>query len=350
MTPIHERIQMSTPVYYRALVALFIGGVVAFGLEYCVQPIIPILAEEFGLSPTRASLAVTFGTGGMALAMIAIGMYAKRMRRRYTMYTALVGAIVLAVGISVCPYFEGVLAMRVLQGILLAGFPAMAIAYINEEFDTCIVATTVGVYISGTSIGGLLGRFILSSLTDYMKWSHALLVLCSVYAILTVVFIWLLPREQFVQRQLAKAKDEGEQERLGFYALLSAWKDKSLRPVLGMAMLVMGAFVCTYNFITYVLIAEPYNWSKTTVGLVYFLYLLGTCSSTTMGLMADRWGNRKAFIAACLAMLVGLLISSFIPTVWKLVGIGTFTFGFFGAHSTACSWAGKVGSVDKGII
>ena len=34
-----ERIQSKTTEYYKAIIALFIGSLIAFGVEYCVQPI-----------------------------------------------------------------------------------------------------------------------------------------------------------------------------------------------------------------------------------------------------------------------------------------------------------------------
>lgn len=34
----------------------------------------------------------------------------------------------------------------------------------------------------------------------------------------------------------------------------------------------------------------------------------------------------------------------------KLLGIGLFTYGFFGAHSAACSWSGRLDKSDKARI
>lgn len=62
-----KKIHSGTKDYRQAIVALFLGSMVAFGSEYCVQPIIPLLAESFSLDPATASLAVSFGTGGWPL-------------------------------------------------------------------------------------------------------------------------------------------------------------------------------------------------------------------------------------------------------------------------------------------
>lgn len=356
-------ITLGSSDYYKALIALFIGGMVCFGLEYCVQPIIPVLAEEFHLAPARASLSVTFGTGGMAIAMLAIAMYARRMPRRKVMMVALGGAIILAIGIAFCEYFYAILPLRALQGILLAGFPAMAVAYVNEEFDPTIIATSVGVYISGTSIGGLIGRLLLSALTDHMSWRYALLILCALYALLLIAFFWLLPKEQeertFFKKTTAEVKStlgamavakEDDSKRNLWVTMRLVWADARVRWIIMIAMFIMGSFVCTYNFITYVLINEPYSWSRTTIGFIYLLYFLGAVSSTVMGIIADKYSQKAAFLLSVCIMILGSLISIGEPVLSKIGGLGCFTLGHFGAHSTACSWAGKVGKIDKGII
>ena len=152
-TNTYTRITKDSPKYKRSLVALFIGSLFAFGTEYCVQPVIPVIGAEFGLSPTAASLAVTVGLSGMAFAMILIAMWSYRLHRKKTMVYGLSGALALAFGIAVSIQFKWILIMRLMQGMLLAGFPTMAITYIQEEFDPRIIATTVGVYVSGSSVG-----------------------------------------------------------------------------------------------------------------------------------------------------------------------------------------------------
>ena len=71
-TQVRNYIEKGTGEYWRAIVMLFLGSVAAFGAEYCLQPIIPVLAKEFDLMPATASLAMSFGTAGMAMAMIGL--------------------------------------------------------------------------------------------------------------------------------------------------------------------------------------------------------------------------------------------------------------------------------------
>lgn len=337
-----EKIQRGSRDYRFAILALFFGSLAAFGTEYCVQPIIPVFTDTFGLDPAEASLAVSFGTGGMACAMLLIASFARRLPRKKIMAFGLITSAVLAILMALSPAFIPILILRLIQGILLAGFPALAVAYINEEFDAFILGAVIGIYVSGTSVGGLAGRVILSTFTDFFSWRVALLIFGILYTGIGIAFLLLLPEPR---KKLDKAgKIAGWQE---FGRLL---RNRRLLGVYFIAFCVMGSFVCTYNFISYILLAPPYELSQTAIGSIYALYFLGTAASTIMGRLSDRLSGGPVICISVLCMMAGALVSLAAPLALKLVGIGLLTYGFFGAHSVACGWAGRLDSSDKARI
>lgn len=340
--PAAEKIQHGSQDYRLAIIALFFGSLAAFGTEYCVQPIIPVFTETFNLTPATASLAVSFGTGGMACSMLLIASFAKRLSRKRVMAAALIASAILTILMSLSPDFIPIIGLRLLQGILLAGFPALAVAYINEEFDVAIIGAVVGIYVSGTSIGGLVGRVLLSTLTDFFSWRTALLIFGILYTVIGLAFLILLPKP--------KHKLEKNGSIAGWHEFHHLLTNHRLIGIYLIALCIMGSFVCTYNFISYVLLAPPYSLSQTAIGFVYALYFLGTAASTIMGTLADRLSNGPVLCISILCMLVGALISLGTPLTVKLSGIGLLTYGFFGAHSVACGWAGRLSTSDKARI
>ena len=76
----------------------------------------------------------------------------------------MIGAAILTIMIGFSGSFEAILGMRLIQGLLLAAFPSLIIAYINEEFEPFNVGTVIGIYISGTTVGGLFGRLVVSAI------------------------------------------------------------------------------------------------------------------------------------------------------------------------------------------
>ena len=80
--------------------------------------------------------------------------------------------------------------MRLIQGLLLAAFPSLIIAYINEEFEPFNVGTVIGIYISGTTVGGLFGRLVVSAITDFVSWRMGLIVIGILYLAVGYCFFY----------------------------------------------------------------------------------------------------------------------------------------------------------------
>jgi YNFM family putative membrane transporter len=55
----------------------------------------------------------------------------------------------------------------------------------------------------------------------------------------------------------------------------------------------MGAFVTTYNYVTYYLIRAAYRLSHTVVGFIFVVYLVGIFASAWIGSLADRVGRAR---------------------------------------------------------
>ncbi len=55
-------IKRGTPQFMRVTLALFSAGLATFALLYCVQPILPVLSNEFGVSPASSSISLSIST------------------------------------------------------------------------------------------------------------------------------------------------------------------------------------------------------------------------------------------------------------------------------------------------
>lgn len=335
-----EYIKTGSQIYWRTLFIIFLGSMAAFGAEYCVQPIIPVIATSFGLNAVEGSLAVSLGLMGMSVSMLLIAGLAPRFDRKLATTIGLIGAAVLTILIGFSNSFEVILGMRLVQGILLAAFPSLIIAYINEEFEPFNVGTVIGIYISGTTVGGLFGRLVVSALTDLISWRAGLIVIGLLYLAIGVSFFICLPKPNY-QRII---KPGGLQLLKTFKTALA---NKKLVRIYLVAFLIMGSFVAVFNFISYVLLAPPYSLSQTVVGLLFVVYLFGTFSSAYMGKLSDERGNGQVLVFGLLVMLIGSLLTMAGPLWLKFIGLAIFTFGMLGSHSVACGWVGKLNQGDK---
>lgn len=320
--------------FWRANVALFASGFSVFALLYSVQPLLPVFAAEFGLHAGESSLALSVSTGVLAVAMLLASFVADRWGRKPLMTASLLVAAALGLAIAIMPGWGGILALRALLGLSLAGVPAVAMAYLAEEMEADGFGFSMGLYIGGNAIGGMSGRLLVGVLADYTSWRFALGALAVVALANAALFWWLLPTPRH-----SPARRQGPAAPLR--ALARPFRDLGLALLFIEAFLIMGAFVTLYNYASFRLLAEPYGLSQAAVSLIFILYLAGTGSSAWIGALAGRLGRRKVLWLMIVVMAAGLALAWLSPLPLIVAGIALFTFGFFGAHSIASAWVGR---------
>jgi MFS transporter, YNFM family, putative membrane transport protein len=322
--------------FRKTILALFLGSFVTFADLYSTQPVIPVFAKQFGVSPAMASLTLSFATGTLALCLLLVSFFSENIDRKKIMGTALTLSALLSICVSfIQDDLYILIAIRAIQGAVLAGFPAIAMAYINEEFHPKSLGYVMGIYVSGSSIGGLAGRLIVGVLTDHFSWNIAIGSLGALSLIISLAFWLMLPPSQHAVRvrvSLSRIK----------ISLINNLRNNRLVLLFGMAFLLMGSFVTVYNFVGIPLMGPPYHLSQTLIGFIFIIYLVGTFSSTWMGKLADQYGRRGVLLIGIAIMLMGALLTLLAPLLLKIMGLALFTFGFFGAHSIASSWVGSL--------
>ncbi|MFZ2950315.1 MAG: MFS transporter, partial [Desulfuromonadaceae bacterium] len=327
-------VRVGTSAFRRINVALFCAGFVTFVTLYNVQPLLPLFAQEFGVSPAVASLPLSFSTIALALGMLIAGTVSETLGRRQVMTVALFLTSLLAVATLFSHSFESLLLLRLLQGIVLAGVPSVAMAYLGEEMDAQAIGHAMGLYISGNALGGMSGRIGSALLCEYVPWHSAIALIGVGSLLLSLVFLKSLPPStNFRQRPFRL--------QYLFTSLLQHLHDPGLFCLYALAFLSMGGFISLYNYIGFRLLAPPYSLSQFQVSLIFLVYLLGSFSSGVVGSLIHRFGRPFMIRLALSVMLGGTLItlSGSLPLI--VAGVGVFTCGFFSAHAIASSWVGR---------
>jgi YNFM family putative membrane transporter len=224
--------------------------------------------------------------------------------------------------------------LRLFQGIVLAGVPSVAMAYLGEEMDAQAIGHAMGLYISGNALGGMTGRIGSALLCSYVPWHSAIALIGCISLLFSVVFLKSLPRStNFAQRPFRL--------RYLFTSLYQHLQDPGLLCLYALAFLSMGGFVSLYNYIGFRLLAAPFNLSQFQVSLIFLVYLLGSFSSGVVGGLIHRFGRPFMIRLTLSVMLAGTLttLSGSLPII--VAGVGIFTCGFFSAHAIASSWVGR---------
>ncbi|MEQ9865474.1 MFS transporter [Pectobacterium aroidearum] len=334
-------IARGTPQFMRVTLALFSAGLATFALLYCVQPLLPVLSQDFGISPATSSLSLSVSTVMLAFGLLFTGPLSDTIGRKNVMVVSLMLAALCTVICAFMTSWNGILTMRAMIGLSLSGVAAVAMSYLSEEIHPSVLAFSMGLYISGNSIGGMSGRLVSGVLTDYFPWRVAIGTI-GVLALIAAITFWrILPESRHFRPGSLRPKTLLLNSKLH-------WRDAGLPLLFLQGFLLMGAFVTLFNYIGYRLLAPPYLLSQAVVGLLSVVYLTGSYSSPKAGALTARYGRGPVLSISILLMLTGLGITALTPVFAIFGGMMLFTAGFFAAHSVASSWIGQRARRAKG--
>ncbi|MDC7862560.1 MFS transporter [Pantoea ananatis] len=339
--PSSDWIVRGTRPFMRVTLALFSAGLATFALLYCVQPILPVLSAQFGIYPAASSISLSISTAMMALGLLVTGPLSDAIGRKSVMVTALLLAAICTLLSATMTSWHGILLMRGLIGLSLSGVAAVGMTYLSEEIHPSVVAFSMGLYISGNSIGGMSGRLISGVLTDFFSWRIAIAAI-GCFALAAALMFWkILPESRHFRPSSLRPRHLTINFRLH-------WRDAGLPLLFAEGLLLMGAFVTLFNYIGYRLLGAPWHLSQAVVGLLSVVYLTGSWSSPKAGALTSRFGRGPVMFGSTFIMLMGLLLTAFNGIALIFIGMMLFTAGFFAAHSVASGWIGTRARRAKG--
>ncbi|MCY7395459.1 MAG: MFS transporter [Nocardioides sp.] len=315
----------------RISVALFAAGVATFALLYSTQALLPPIADEYDVGTASSTLSLSLTTLGLGATLLAAGPLSDVVGRTALIHLSLVSSVLVAAASALAPTWHVFLALRLLEGITLAGLPAVATAYLREELHPATHSRAVGLYVGGTALGGMAGRLLTGLVGEPFGWRWALASTALVGLGCAVVVRLLLPASQrFVPAPA------------GTRALLrmtrKAVSDPALLALYGIGGCSIGVLVAVFNTLGFRLADAPFHLGLAAASLVFLVYPLGSVSSVVFGKLADDHGRRSVLPAGCAVAVVGVLLTIPSSLVAIIGGLALLTIGFFAVHGVASGW------------
>lgn len=339
MTSDDTRLSPGDPGYRRIMVAAATAGLASFNAMYLTQSVLPSIHDGLGVSPTTAALTVSATTGMLAVAVVPVSILSERVGRRRVLQVSVLLATGLSLLLALAPGIGTLIGLRALQGVAVAGVPAVMMSFLSEEIRSDHLARVMGLYIAGTTIGGLLGRLVPSGVLSFTDWRGAVLAGGAVAFALGLVCLWALPSERNFTPKRITLRHELE-------AFRRHWHDRRLVALFILPFLMMGVFVSLYNYLGFRLTGD-FGLSGAVAGAVFVLYLSGTWSSARAGALVTRYGASRVMVTGVALSVLGLLLALVPNLVVTVVGALLFTASFFAVHSTASTLVGQIAERDR---
>ncbi|MCL6421098.1 MFS transporter [Aestuariirhabdus haliotis] len=334
-------IEIRTPLFWHTTLALSLGSFMVFANIYTTQPMLPLLSEQFGVSPLMASWSLSLTTLMLACSLLIYGPLSDAIGRRGLMLGSLAGVLLVTLALGFVDDFYSLLLLRMLQGLLLGGFPAIAIAYMGDEYSKPAMGIAVGIYISGNTLGGIGGRLIGGFMTDLAGWQSSFLLMSVISLICLLVLIALLPKSQHFTRKPFR-----------FCNLLADMGAHIGNPMLLLAYLIGGfnffIFINQYSYATFLLSAPPYNLSASFLGMLFLCYLSGTLASALSGQATRCFSLPLCMLLGIGVFMAGTLLTLLTSLSMVLIGLLVNSVGFFFCHSVASAWVSHNAGFSRG--
>lgn len=327
--------------FWKIIISLLMASLFIFANMYAVQPLLPVFVEEFQVSVSVSSLALSLTIVGLIIGLVVLGFFSDRNGRRIYIIYSLLGSAIPFFIIPLTESFTIFLFLRFVQGFALAGVPAAALAYISEEIDRKNIAYATALYISSNALGGMLGRVLTGFLTDLFSWQAAFFFFAVTGLVLFAGVLLLLPKSQnFTPSDLTFAKD--------IQGFLFHLKNPSLLTVFGLGAVLQISFTGVWTYLPFYLQSPPYEMSLRAISYLFFAYGIGVIGSPIAGRAAERFGLHKVRMHGVFILSFGVLMT-LSPYFWMIVvGLCVTCLGFFTSHSLTAASVGQEAAHHKG--
>jgi MFS transporter, YNFM family, putative membrane transport protein len=326
--------EVGSKEYRRLVWALLCAGIACFAALYAPQGVLPLVAQDLRVSEAQSALLVSTGTVGLAAGVLPWSWVADRIGRLTAMRVAMLASAVLGLAWIAFPGFEGMLVLRLLQGLALGGIPGLAITYLHDEVSPSHATVAAATYVSGTTLGGICGRMLAGPVAEVWGWRWGVALAWLVAALGSVAFVVLAPSARgFVRERGTRAAGVARNVAVNL-------RDPGMLALYAQAFLLMGGFVAVYNYLGFRLEAEPFGLSAGLTSLLFLAYLAGTFSSRKAGQLAGKLGRGRVLALSSGVMVLGIVLSLPDNLASIVIGLVVLTAGFFGAHAIASGWVG----------
>ena len=299
-------------------------GLIVANLYYC-QPLIVLIAREFGIPEADAGTITYLTQAGYAIGlffMVPLG--DKIERKKQILITTFASVIALIVAATAQSY----LVLEIAS--LLIGITSIVPQLILPLAASLSAAEergkVVGTIMSGLLVGILLSRTLSGFIGEVWGWRSMFWIASGIGLALFFVM-----KKQF---PYSKPVFEGSYGKL----LESLFTLIKTQPLLREATLInvfsFAQFGAFWTTMVLLLSASPFNFNSATIGLFGIVGASGALAAPLVGKIGDKGNSRVAVGYGCLLMLLSFIIFYFSSTsvIGIIIGIVFVDIGLQGVH------------------
>lgn len=305
-------------------------GALAFVQVYSVQSILPVLMQEFHAS--AATVGSTVGATILAVALMSpfLGMISDAFGRKMFIVGSIIFISIPTLALSFVHSISWLWWLRFVQGLAVPGITVVLLAYIGEEFSGNPRIRLMSFFVSGTVLGGFLGRFLMGYLTEFIGWRHAFMIM-GIISLLGGILVW---------RNLPASKQFEAKPQIST-ALKTLWHHLHNRYVLAACALgfcVLFSLVGCFTYINLYLDQPPYNLSSSQLANIFAVYLIGMIITPLSARLIIKFGTNLTVLMAMSLSIFGVLLTLLHPLWMIVLALAVMSSGIFITQSSTITY------------
>ncbi|WP_370389204.1 MFS transporter [Snodgrassella alvi] len=305
-------------------------GALAFVQVYSVQSILPVLMQEFHAS--AATVGSTVGATILAVALMSpfLGMISDAFGRKMFIVGSIIFIAIPTLALSFVHSISLLWWLRFVQGLAVPGITVVLLAYIGEEFSGNPRIRLMSFFVSGTVLGGFLGRFLMGYLTEFIGWRHAFMIM-GIISLLGGILVW---------RNLPASKKFEAKPQVST-ALKTLWHHLHNRYVLAACALgfcVLFSLVGCFTYINLYLDQPPYNLSSSQLANIFAVYLIGMIITPLSARLIIKFGTNLTVLMAMSLSIFGVLLTLLHPLWMIVLALAVMSSGIFITQSSTITY------------
>ena len=326
---------MKTP----SLFAILFTTILAYATFYLPQPILPLLAAEFGVTSTDAALLMAVTMLPLGFAPIFYGYLTEYVSTKRLLLASVSLLAVNQALLAVAGAFWTMIVLRFVQGLLLPAVFTSLMTYSANAATAARVRNAINIYISATIFGGFAGRLLGGVISDILEWRWAFILTSGLLAV-ACALLNTLPEDT-----------RPDVTRIEFDAAQRILSRPFYRDAYVCIFLVFFVFASILNYIPFRLKSLDPDISESVLALVYLGYLSGSLIAFNGARIADWFGGELRGITAGLALLMTGLLGTLLPSLAM-----TFVFAFlmcaafFLVHSLLAAFINHHTATARGVV
>ncbi len=305
-------------------------GVFAFLQVYSIQAILPVLMMDFTATEVQAGMIV--GATILAIAIMSpfLGMLSDAVGRKSFIVGALLFLAIPTALIAQSPNIGWMGMWRFMQGLSVPGITVVTIAYIGEEFEGRALTELMSFYVSGSVLGGFMGRFLLGHLHELIGWRAGYYVMAGMTLIGALWVGKMLPASRHF---VANPKFRSAMQTLGEH-LVNRYVVTSC--LLGAC--VLFSLVGCFTFVNLHLADTPYELSTGALANIFAVYLIGVVITPLSTTLLRRFGSARTVRVAVIISMFGVLLTLVTPLWGIVLGLAIMSSGVFITQAATISY------------